>query len=220
MSQSSPKVIAEISPMDASVVEDRRLRVQAMKLRRLSPKAIAAVLNEPESVIEADLEFLRQQNTAKFGPTPSIDPSQEIGWAVADFEEMESVAWLEFHSLKQEAQQRRLSPMFVARARQGWIRTAAMMRVLRLKLLAEHGYLLPQASRMSTPGSQIPRADELRAMLRAEGLLLEVTAAADTRRLLADQTPEERQEEAEDLPMVVDPVAQWMDDGGFFGADE
>lgn len=216
MSQSPVEVISE----DPSVVQDRRLRVQAMTLRRLSPKAIAAVLHEDLSVVEADLEYLRQSHSQKYGPVPTVDPSQEIGWAVADFEEMESVAWLEFHALKQEAQERRLSPMFVARARQGWIRTAAMMRVLRLKLLAEHGYLLPQASRMGTPGSQIPRAEELRALLRAEGLLMEVAEAADAKRLLADQTPEERQEEAEVMPVDVDPVAQWLDDGGFFGGGD
>lgn len=217
MSQSSVHATLENPLAAEALTEDRRLRVQAMTLRRLSPMAISAVLHEPLEVVQADLAFLKQQNTTRFGPTPTIDPSQEIGWAIADFEEMESVAWLEFHQLKQEAQQRRLSPMFVAKARQGWIRTAAMMRVLRLKLLAEHGYLVPQASRMSSPGSQIPRADELRAMLRAEGLLLEVTQAADARRLLADTPPEV--DEDEDMTAAMDPVAQWLDDGGFFGGD-
>lgn len=209
--------LVQVLPEDPSVVEDRRLRVQAMKLRRLSSRAIAAVLQETVETIEADLEFLKQSHTEKFGPTPAIDPSQEIGWAVADFEEMESVAWLEFHALKQEAQQRRLSPMFVARARQGWIRTAAMMRVLRLKLLGEYGYLMPQASKMSLPGAQIPRADELRALLRQEGLLLEVAAAMDAKAILADAPP------------VPDPIAEildwndvskWMDDGGFGDFDD
>lgn len=205
----------EVLNEDPSITEDRRIRVQAMRLRRLSVKAIAAVLNEPVALIEADMEALRQANQDKYGPTSNIDPSQEIGWAIADFEEMESVAWLEFHALKQEAQQRRLSPMFVARARQGWIRTAAMMRVLRLKLLAEHGYLLPGASTKSA--TPVSRADDIRSMLRAEGLLLEVAEAGETRaRLMLSENSDE--DSADLLPDVdVDPTAKWLDDGGFFG---
>lgn len=210
---SQPQIVEE-----SSVTEDRRLRVQALKLRRMSVKAIAAVLGETVHTVEADLEYLRQANVDKFGATPAIDPSQEIGWAIADFEEMESVAWLEFHQLKQEAQQRRLSPMFVARARQGWIRTAAMMRVLRLKLLGEHGYLLPQASKMATAaGHVIPQADQLRAMLRSEGLLAEVASAMDAKALLADGPPE-----PDPVAEALDwnDVSQWLDDGGLLGGFE
>jgi hypothetical protein len=169
--------LGEVLPDDPAEIEDRRLRVKSMRLRRLSAKAIAAVLNERVAVIEADLEWLRVQHSESFGPAPTVDPSQEIGWAVADFEEMESVAWLEFHALKAEAQARKMSPMYVARARQGWIRTAAMMRVLRLKLLAEHGFLMPGTS-SQTPGNTVARADDIRAMLRQEGLLLEVAASS------------------------------------------
>lgn len=179
-----------------------------MRLRRFSARAIAAVINETVQTVEADLEWLRQQHQDQFGPAPTIDASQEIGWAVADFEEMESVAWLEFHALKQEAQQRRLSPMFVARARQGWIRTAAMMRVLRLKLLAEHGFLLPSMS-SQVVGASVARADDIRALLRQEGLLLEVAWAGREKAVLSD-TPAEGPD-----PMELEMIARWGDDGGF-----
>jgi len=209
--------LTEVVEVDPAIVEDRRLRVQSMTLRRLSPRAIAAVLQEAEATVAADLEWLKSSHAARFGPVPTLDPSQEIGWAVADFEEMESVAWMEFHQLKQEAQQRRLSPMFVARARQGWIRTAAMMRVLRLKLLAEHGYLLPSASTKSVTGAGIPRAEELRAMLRQEGLLDEVTASVSAKALVADLQVDGEVLSEELLPTeTVDAYLQWMDDGGFF----
>lgn len=211
----------EVVVEDSALIDDRRQRVASLKVRRLSARTISAVLSaggEPVTVetVEADLEWLRQAYTSRFGAAPTIDGSQEIGWAIADFEEMESVAWLEFNAMKQEAAQRKLSPMFVARARQGWLRTAAMMRVLRLKLLGEYGYLLPSVSVKSAPGSAIPKADDLRALLRQEGLLLEVTEAGDAKsalRLVAAVNDEE------DDPVSVeleDPYAQWLDDGGGF----
>jgi hypothetical protein len=195
----------EIDDLDAAI-EDRRIRVQAMKLRRLSARAIAAILNEDLETVQADLEWLKQSHISRYGPVPTIDASQEIGWAVADFEEMESVCWMEFHALKQEAQQRRLSPMFVARARQGWIRTAAMMRVLRIKLLAEHGYLAPQASKL-LPGASIPKADDLRALLRSEGLLIEVSDEQKKLAVLNDDPP--RDGEAPE-----NEIAGWLNEGG------
>ncbi len=203
---------AELVPDNSSIVEDRRLRVTAMRLRRLSALAIAAVLNETVETIQADLEWIRLQNADLFGAAPTLDPSQEIGWAIADFEEMESVAWLEFHALKHEAQQRKLSPMFVARARQGWIRTAAMMRVLRIKLLAERGFLQPAASSQTV--SQVLRADDIRGLLRLEGLLLEV-ADASVKRLIS----EEDESVSPDVE-IIDPLESWLDDGGFFVGDE
>jgi hypothetical protein len=209
-------VSAELVPEDPSEVEDRRQRVKTMRLRRLSAKAIAAVLQTSVDVVDADLAWLNAQHQNQYGPAPTIDPSQEIGWAVADFEEMENQAWIEYHSLKQEAQQRRLSPMFVARARQGWIRTAAMMRVLRLKLLAEHGLLAPGASSKTSEVS-VARADDIRALLRQEGLLLEV-ATAERQKPIAGELLPTLDEDERDADGEVD-VQHWFDDGGFMGRD-
>jgi len=199
-----PEILGE----DESLAEDRRLRVQAMRLRRFSPTAIAAVLGESPHTIREDLKFLEGQNRSKYGAAPTLDPAQEIGAAIADFEEMEQVAWLEFHALKSEAQQKRISPMFVARARQGWIRTAAMMRVLRIKLLAEHGYLVHGTSTHTT--TSVSRAGAIRNMLRAEGILGELAAAQDS---ASDPLPQV----LDDTPLIeieADQIYGWSDDGG------
>jgi hypothetical protein len=194
-----------------------------MLLRRVSPKAIAAVLSGSLSrvvtveMVESDIEWIRQQHLRNYGPASAIDPAVEIGNAIDAFAEMEHQSLLEFHALKQEAANRRLSPMFVARARKEWLKTAGMFRVLRVKMLAEQGLLSPSQS-SKTPEGAVARADDIRALLRNEGLLAEVAAAAEAMgkpalaSVDAELTSDEDDEERE--------ISAWLDDGGgLFGRE-
>lgn len=204
---------------EQALLEDRRRIVHRLRLRGQSPKAIAAVASgvlaqvvTQQQVLE-DLAWLRQHQQQLYGPAPVINPAQEIGDALEDFQAMEEAAWMEFHSLKNEAGNRRLSPMFVARARQGWLRTAALMRTLRVKLLAEHGMMQQSASSLAaSTGQTVGRAEDIRRLLRSEGLLLE--AGDVTKPVLADEPAP-----ADPLALLDDPAAvaidQWADDGGF-----
>ena len=201
-------------------LEDRRRIVHRLRLRGQSPKAIAAVASSvlgavvSQQQVHEDLAWLRQHQQQLYGPAPIINPAQEIGDALEDFQAMEEAAWMEFHGLKAEAGNRRLSPMFIARARQGWLRTAALMRTLRVKLLAEHGMMQQSASPLqgATGEAAVGRAEDIRRLLRSEGLLLD--AGDVTKPMLSDEPMQ-----ADPLALLDDPaveaVDRWADDGGF-----
>jgi hypothetical protein len=210
---------AETPHDDDPEVEMRLQSVKQLRLRRLSAKAIAAILGEPEDVIKQDLQRITVDNRQKYGPARTLDAADEIGWAIADFEEMESAAWLEFYALKKETTGagtgRKVSPIIAARARQGWLRTAAMMRVLRVKLLAEHGYLTHHQSALTPGGGTVGMPDDIRQHLRSEGLLQDIDVPASPMKALEahvvsveDQDPPDPVEQA---------LERWADEGGFFG---
>ena len=168
---------AQLGPIMAEL-EDRRLQVLRLRLRRVPQTAIAAIVGVDQSTVSRDLHWIREHWRSEYGLPGTICQADEIGMAVALYEDVEQSALLEFHSLREAANDRRLSPAFIARQRMACLRTAMMARQTRVNLLRDLGFL-DRGDRTS----DLPCADGVREMLRDEGLL--VTADERPRRLTA-----------------------------------
>ena len=154
-----------------SELYDRRRLVLSLRLRKMSEAVIAAVIGVSQQTVSRDLTWIQQNWRDRYG-SMGLDPSEEIGEAVALFEEAEHEAMMEFASLQTKAQDRRISPMFVARQRMACLRTAMAARVARVDMLASLGLIRPSdGGDGHEHGFDVGRADEIRAVLRSRGLL-------------------------------------------------
>lgn len=158
---------AGLSGPIAVEVEDRRWQVLRLRLRRMPQRAIAAIVGVDQATVSRDLHWIRQNWHAEYGCPAAVSPAEEIGMAVALYEDVEQSALLEFHSLRGAANDRQFSPAFIARQRMACLRTAMFARQTRVNLLRDLGFLA-----RGDRTSDLPSADCVRKTLRAEGLLV------------------------------------------------
>lgn len=150
--------------------ELRQQRVLALRLRRMTVTAIAAVVGCHQTTVSRDLAEMRETWRAKYGAAPTFDSAEALGESVEAYDEMESLAMLEFTRLSETTGKKNLSPMFAARQRMACLRTAAAMRQMKLSLLQDAGLMERQLGSMTVTGS-IGNADVVRQRLVAAGVL-------------------------------------------------
>jgi hypothetical protein len=170
--------------------EARRRSVLTLRLRRMSEVQIARVLGVNQATISRDIQWIRTHWGDVFGQAPSLKPEEEIGEAVAIYEDAEQAALLEYHALAQTT-----APIPTkSRARMLCLETAMRARERRIDLLQDLGFL---ERKLGSVSLTIARADELRSALRAQGFLgqktIETTAVV---------------EEGD-----VDPIQRWLTEG-------
>jgi hypothetical protein len=176
-------------------IEDRRMRVLALRLRRMSEPAIAAILNVSHATVSRDLQWIKEHWRKQYGVPAGLNPQEFIGETIAVYQDHEAAAMLEYHDLKQQAANRRLSPMFVSRARMQALRTAMAARQLQVNLLQDLGLVDRELGSVDVR-HRVAKADDIRQLLREEGLLPE-----GPRRGVPADTPEE---------VEGDVIARWL----------
>lgn len=180
-------------------MEDRRKRVLALWLRGMTQPAIAAIVQASQPTISRDLAWIVENWKHKYGAPGGFDPAQFIGETIAMFQDHEQAALLEFHELKQSAASRRISPMFVSRARMAARRTAMVARQQQVNFLQDLGFVDRQIGSVDVK-HRVAKADDIRQLLRDEGMLLE----GGPRRLVPAETPED---------VEGDVIASWLHGG-------
>lgn len=143
--------------------EMRRERVLQLRLRKMTEAAIAAIVGVSEATVSRDLHWIRQSWKDRYGALPNFDPAEEVGIALALFEEIEVNAMLEYATIKTETQNRRISPMFAARQRMACMKLAADMRSRRVNLLQDLN-IIDRA--LGTLTVALPRAKQIRETIR------------------------------------------------------
>ena len=146
-----------------SEIEMRRERVLQLRMRRMSEAAIAAIVGVHEATVSRDLKWIRQQWKDRYGTLPNFDPAEEVGAALALYEEAEVHAMLEFARINQENKDRNISPVYGAKQRMACLKLAGEMRTKRVNLLQDLG-IIDRA--LGTLTVQLPRAKQIRETIR------------------------------------------------------
>jgi hypothetical protein len=89
--------VAEILATEGEL-EERRLTVVHLRLRRLSLARISQRLGVSEATISRDLEWIRAHRQRVYGATPTLDAAELIGESVALYEDIEATALRVAHS--------------------------------------------------------------------------------------------------------------------------
>lgn len=144
---------------DEDRIAERRHRVLTLKLRHMSQSQIAAAVQVDQSTISRDLNWIREHWRLEYGIPGTVSPAEEIGEAVALYADAEQSALRDYHA----------SPPG-SRQRQFCLRTAMMARQARLMVLQDVGLIDRQVGTVAVTAI---RADDIRALLRAEGLLVD-----------------------------------------------
>lgn len=151
-------------------LEARRGKVLTLRLRRMTQAQIATALGVDQATISRDLAWIAQHWKERFGTPATLDPTQEIGEAIALFADVEVAALRAFTKLMAGE----------ARACNAYLRTAMIARQMRVNLLQDLGFIDRQIGAVGMAF----RADAVRQALREEGLLL-----TDGRAMDAEVTP-------------------------------
>lgn len=159
--QSAPEAVL-VSPEEESGLLDeqwsRRQKVQTLRLRGFTQQQIASALSTDQSTVSRDLAWIRAHRDDVFGTTGKYDTSQELGEAVALFQDVEMSALRDYARL----------PTSNVKDRNACLRTAVFTRLSRLNVLQDAGFL---ERKIGTVGIQL-RADAVRDTLIRDGLLL------------------------------------------------
>lgn len=150
-------------------VELRRQRVVQLRLRKMTLRAIAAVVGVDESTVSRDLKEIRERWQQLYGAKPELDASEMVGESLELYAEAESLALLEYTNLGQTAKDRRLSPMFAARQRMACLRTAMTARQLAVNLLQDLGLMERQLGTLGVAAT-VGSATEIRRRLIDGGI--------------------------------------------------
>ena len=75
-----------------SELEERRLKVAGLRLRRLSLAQISRALGVSQPTVSRDLAWVRTHRQQVYGATPTLDPAELIGESVALFADIEAGA--------------------------------------------------------------------------------------------------------------------------------
>jgi hypothetical protein len=145
------------------VVDQRRRAVLALWVHRMPGAAIARELGVHHSTVQADLEWIRDHWGKAFGEQAQIEPSQQIGQAIAVYDDAEGEAMAEYHLLAN------VPGVAKSRARMDCLRTAMDARGRRIELLQDLGFLDRRIGRLDVDHGV--RAEDIRAILQKEGLL-------------------------------------------------
>jgi len=137
-------------------LEDRRLQVLTLRLRKYSQSQIGKVLGVDQSTVSRDLAWIAEHRKALFGSPSKLDVENEIGEAYDFYADVESKALRGFAKATD------------AKAQNAYLRTAILARGQRMGLLQDLGLVERQ---IGTFGVTL-RADVLRSALREEGLLI------------------------------------------------
>lgn len=143
-------------------LEGRRRSVLTLRLRRLSEAQIAKLLGVSQMAISRDLAWIRQHWGDRYGLKATLQPEDEIGEAIAVFEDVEREAYMEYHALASSTGPGK------ARARMKCLETVLAAREKRINLLQDFGCLERRLGRLDV---SVIRADDLRQLLRQERLL-------------------------------------------------
>lgn len=136
-------------------LEDRRLQVLTLRLRKYSQSQIGKVLGVDQSTVSRDLAWIEAHRKTLFGQPAKIDIEHEIGEAYDFYCDVEWKAL-------------RAASKGDAKAQNAYLRTAILARGQRMALLQDLGMIDRQ---LGTMGLTF-RADAVRLALREEGLLV------------------------------------------------
>jgi hypothetical protein len=148
-------------------LDARRVKVLTLRLHRMTQAQISTALAIDQTTVSRDLTWIAQHWKERFGVPAALDPSQEIGEAIALFADIETSALVEFDTLTETALQRGLSLVFISKQRMACLRTAMEARQRRVSLLQGLGLLDRQPENIGVTLG----ADGIRQALRDEGLL-------------------------------------------------
>lgn len=105
-----------------------------------------------------DLHWISLHWREQYGASPRIEPTEEIGEAIAVFTDAEVAAWRDYHRLNLDQ----------AKQRNACLRTVLLARQMRVNLLRDLGFLDRQIGNIGV----MLRADAIRQALHDEGLLV------------------------------------------------
>lgn len=137
----------------------RRHRVLSLTLRRMNQEQIAQALNVNQATVSRDLNWIRHHWRDAYGIPATVSPAEEIGMAVALYDDAETAALREFNAP---------SNVSNSRQRMACLRTAMLARQMRTTLLQDVGIVDRQVGTVTVTSA---RADDIRTILRDEGLL-------------------------------------------------
>jgi hypothetical protein len=140
----------------------RRHRVLSLTLRRMNQDQIAQALNVNQATVSRDLHWIRHNWRDAYGIPATVSPAEEIGMAVALYEDAETAALREFHSINTGPTTNN------SRHRMACLRTAMLARQMRTALLQDVGIVDRQVGTVTVTSA---RADDIRTILRDEGIL-------------------------------------------------
>lgn len=154
----TPELLTADTRATESELEERRLKVLTLRLRRYSQTEIARVLQVDHSTVSRDLAWIAANRKEMFGTPAKLQVEQEIGEAIDVFRDAEASAFRDFNRLGAAD----------AKARNACLRTAILARQMRVNLLQNLGFINRQIGSMGIT----LRADAVRHALRDEGLLV------------------------------------------------
>ncbi len=161
----------EVQTAEEAEMEARRGRVLAMHLRKLTQPAIAAIIGVSQATISRDLQWIYANWRHLYGWPVGLNVAEFIGETLAMYSDHEQQSLLEVQELKMAAQNRRISPMFISRARSAARRTAMAARMAQVQLLQDLGHVERQVGSLDVT-HRVAKAEDIRRLLREEGLQL------------------------------------------------
>lgn len=82
-------------------IEERREQVQKLRLRGISIRSIAKIVQVSPNTVQRDLAAIRSRNSTAL---EQFEQNEHVGEALSRFEEVEERAWSEYHAAKKPSE--------------------------------------------------------------------------------------------------------------------